>query len=301
MARAFRGDQDGSRTVSVRAALEGLFGRPEGRAPHEWLLEQVLPVLPRLCREYIARLELEQRCFRQPLRLLTGEAAGLALYFQEQARAAQDQQKIQLDEALGRDMSVRGSHPAQLLSAAEPELKLWESCVRSSLEAAWWGCVSEFFSADSGLVRQAREKREELTRALTILGAMELGPQRVPAGLPGDWRQETPSTLLTGLYSQVEFTGEDAAVLAESARKRAEKAFRAVGQEETVLLWDGDSMDLLKESRSRTGQPLFEDRNGVLTARSNTGNVRVLPVQGMGRRLMWELHISRRPDGGEER
>lgn len=301
MARAFRGEQDGSRTVSVRAALEGLFGRPEGRAPHEWLLEQVLPVLPRLCREYIARLELEQRCFRQPLRLLTGEAAGLALYFQEQARAAQDQQKIQLDEALGRDMSVRGSHPAQLLSAAEPELKLWESCVRSSLEAAWWGCVSEFFSADSGLVRQAREKREELTRALTILGAMELGPQRVPAGLPGDWRQETPSTLLTGLYSQVEFTGEDAAVLAESARKRAEKAFRAVGQEETVLLWDGDSMDLLKESRSRTGQPLFEDRNGVLTARSNTGNVRVLPVQGMGRRLMWELHISRRPDGGEER
>ena len=60
-------------------------------------------------------------------------------------------------------------------------------------------------------------------------------------------------------------------------------------------------MDLLKESRSRTGQPLFEDRNGVLTARSNTGNVRVLPVQGMGRRLMWELQISRRPDGGEER
>ena len=129
---------------------------------------------------------------------------------------------------------------------------------------------------------------------------MELGPWREPAGLPGDWRQETPSTLLAGLYSQAEFTGEDAAVLAESARKRAEKAFRAAGLEETVLLWDGDSVGLLKESRSRTGQPLFEDRNGVLTARSNTGSVRVLPVQGLGRRLLWELRISLRTQAGEE-
>lgn len=300
MARALRGEADTGRTITVRAALEGLFGRPEGRAPHEWLLDRVLPVLPRVCSDYIGQLELKQRCFRQSLRLLAGEATGLALYFQEQARAAQNQQKIQLDEALGRDLTVRGSHPAQLLSAAEPELKLWEGCVRSGLEAAWWGCVSEFFSVDSGLVRQAREKREELTRALTILGAMELGPWREPAGLPGDWRQETPSTLLAGLYSQAEFTGEDAAVLAESARKRAEKAFRAAGLEETVLLWDGDSVGLLKESRSRTGQPLFEDRNGVLTARSNTGSVRVLPVQGLGRRLLWELRISLRTQAGEE-
>ena len=293
--RVLRGETDTGRTITVRAALEGLFGRPEGRAPNEWLLDRVLPVLPRLCGDYIGQLELKQRCFRQSLRLLTGEATGLALYFQEQARAAQNQQRIQLDEALGRDMPVRSSHPAQLLSAAEPELKLWESCVRSGLEAAWWGCVSEFFSADSDLVGQAREKREELTRALTILGGMELGPWREPAGLPGDWRQETPSTLLAGLYSQAEFTGEDAAVLAESARKRAEKAFRTDGLEETVLLWDGDSTELLKESRSRTGQPLFEDRNGVLTARSNTGSVRVLPVQGLGRRLFWELRLSLRP------
>ena len=303
MARALWSGTSALQSITVRGLLEGLFGRPEGRAPNDWLLDRVLPELPRLCGDYISKLELRQRCFRQSLRLLTGEAAGLALYFQEQARAAQDQQKIQLDEALGRELTPHGTHPAQLLAAAEPELELWEGCVLSGLEAAWWGCVSEFFSQDSGLVRQAWEKWEELIRALIILGDMELGPQRVPAGLPGDWRQETPSTLLTGLYSQVEFTGEDAAVLAESARKRAEKAFRAVGLEETVLLWDGDSMDLLKESRSCTGQPLFEDRNGVLTARSNTGSVRVLPVQGLGRRLMWELRMSiraERPGGAAQ-
>ena len=301
IARAFRDGQNGGKAIPVRAALEGMFGRPEGRAPHEWLLERVLPMLPRLCREYISRLELEQRCFRQPLRLLTGEAAGLALYFQEQAREVQSQKKIQLDGAMGRELKPRSAHPAQLLAEVEPELKLWEGCVRSGLEAAWWGCVSEFFGADSSLVRQAREKREELIRGLTILSAMELGPRREPAGQTGDWRKETPSTLLAGLYSRAEFTAGDAALLAEGARRRAEQSFRATGREETVLLWDGDSMEMLKESRSRTGQPLFEDRNGVLAARSNTGNVRVLPVQGLGRKVMWELRISRRPEGGEER
>lgn len=292
MARVFRGEQDSGKTISVRDALEGLFGRPEGRAPHEWLLERVLPVLPKLCREYFSRLELEQRSFRQPLWLLTREATGLALHFQEQAREAQNQQKIQLDEALGRNLKPRGAHPAQLLSAAEQELKPWENCVRSALEASWWGCVSDFFGANSDLVRQAREKQEDLIRALTILGSMELGPRREPADLPGDWRQETPLTLLNGLYSRAEFTDEDAALLVESARRRAEKSFRASGLEETVLLWDGDNMGMLKESKSSIGRPLFEDRNGVLTVRSTTGNVRVLPVQGLGRQIMWELRMS---------
>ena len=41
-------------------------------------------------------------------------------------------------------------------------------------------------------------------------------------------------------------------------------------------------------------------RNGVLAVRSNTGLVRVLPVRGLGRRIMWELRLSARTDGGEE-
>ena len=299
LGRVLRGERDKSGTVTVRTLLEELLGRPEGRAPQDWLLERVTPVLPELCRRCIERLELAGRCCRAPLRLLTGEAAGLALYFQEQARAEQRNRKARLDEALGRDITPRGAHPAQLLAELEEELALWEACVRSAAEAAWWGEVSRFFQADSGLMEQARAKQEELTRGLTILSAMELGPRR-QSGPPGDWREETPATLLAGLYSQAEFTGEDAAVLAESARRRAERAFRAAGLEETVLLWDEESTDLLARSRNAAGQPLFEDRNGVLAVRSNTGLVRVLPVRGLGRRIMWELRLSARTDGGEE-
>lgn len=276
------------------------MGRPEGQAPQDWLLDRVTPVLPHLCREYIGRMELEERCYRQPLGLLTGEAAGLALYFQEQARAEQQRRKLRLSEAMGRDITPRSTHPARLLSEIAGELELWETCVRTGAEAAWWGEISRFFQADSGLMERARNKQAELTRGLTILSAMELGPRREQIVLPGDWREQTPSTLLAGLYSQAEFTGEDAAVLAESARRRAEQAFRATGREETVLLWDGESMDLLERSRSAAGQPLFEYREGELTARSNTGLVRVLPVDGLGRRLMWELRLSTRLDGGEE-
>ena len=108
------------------------------------------------------------------------------------------------------------------------------------------------------------------------------------------------TALLAGLYSQAEFTGEDGAVLAESARRRAEDAFRVDGLEETVLLWNRDSLDLLFWSRNAAGQPLFEDREGTLTVRSNTGLVRVLPVGGLGRQLMWELRLSTRPGAGEE-
>ena len=300
LARVFGGEAAGGGTISARALLEELLGRPEGRPPQDWLLDRVTPVLPVLCRNYIERLELAGRCYRQPLRLITGEAAGLALYFQEQARAEQRSGKLRLDRALGRDITPRGAHPAQLLAQVENELELWESCVRSGAEAAWWGEISRFFQADSGLMRQARDKQEELTRGLTVLSAMELGPGRQRADLPGDWRDATPSTLLAGLYSRAEFTGEDAAVLAEGARRRAEDAFRATGREETVLLWDRDSLDLLARSTSAAGQPLFEDREGELIARSNTGLVRVLPVDGLGRRLMWELRISARTDGGEE-
>ena len=89
-------------------------------------------------------------------------------------------------------------------------------------------------------------------------------------------------------------------MLAESARRRAEDAFRVDGLEETVLLWDRDSLDLLFWSRNAAGQPLFEDREGTLTVRSNTGLVRVLPVGGLGRQLMWELRLSTRPGAGEE-
>ena len=201
---------------------------------------------------------------------------------------------------MSREIPLRGSHPAQLFSQIENELALWEACVRSGAEAAWWGEIGRFFQADSALMREARAKQEELTRSLSILSAMELGPQRQTVTLPGDWREETSATLLAGLYSQAEFTAEDSAVLAESARRRAEDAFRVDGLEETVLLWDRDSLDLLFWSRNAAGQPLFEDREGTLTVRSNTGLVRVLPVGGLGRQLMWELRLSTRPGTGEE-
>ena len=84
------------------------------------------------------------------------------------------------------------------------------------------------------------------------------------------------------------------------AAKPEGRAFRAAGLEETVLLWDEESTDLLARSRNAAGQLLFEDRNGVLAVRSNTGLVRVLPVRGLGRRIMWELRLSARTDGGEE-
>lgn len=287
-------------TMTVRTLLEALLGRPEGRPPQDWLLDRVTPVLHQLCRSYIERLELAGRCCRQPLRLITGEAAGLALYFQEQARAEQRSCKARLDQAMSREIPLRGSHPAQLFCQIENELALWEACVRSGAEAAWWGEIGRFFQADSALMREARAKQEELTRSLTILSAMELGPQRQTVTLSGDWREETSATLLAGLYSQAEFTAEDSAVLAESARRRAEDAFRVDGLEETVLLWDRDSLDLLFWSRNAAGQPLFEDREGTLTVRSNTGLVRVLPVGGLGRQLMWELRLSTRPGAGEE-
>ena len=287
-------------TMTVRTLLEELLGRPEGRPPQDWLLDRVTPAMHQLCRSYIGRLELAGRCCRQPLRLITGEAAGLALYFQEQARAEQRSCKARLDQAMSREIPLRGAHPAQLFSRMENELSLWEECVRSGAEAAWWGEIGRFFQADSALMREARAKQEELTRSLTILSAMELGPQRQTVTLPGDWREETPAALLAGLYSQAEFTGEDGAVLAESARRRAEDAFRVDGLEETVLLWDRDSLDLLFWSRNAAGQPLFEDREGTLTVRSNTGLVRVLPVGGLGRQLMWELRLSARPGAGEE-
>lgn len=287
----FRNAEEKDRqATSAREILQKLFGSLENKEPHIWLLDRLRNVLPELCQKRISQFDLEQKFYCQPLGLLTGGAAELALRFRTQAENQWIVTRNRLEEALDATVYPSGSTPDELLSSICHATSLWTECAHACLETAWWEEVSKFLRENSELSKIAQDKLQEFQRGLVILNQMDLPPFREPADFAVNWRTSTLATLLDGLYSQADFTQEDFSVLISQIRHRA--PFRAVGFDKTILLYDASLWKLLKGCSDKYGYPLFEEQDHTLVVQGNAGRVVAQMIPGLGRKLLWEVQIS---------
>lgn len=277
-------------SISVREALEALFGKAGHRSMCEHL-RMVLPeYLPALCKKRLNEMEIVGRCYQQPIRLLQ-EGASLSASFREKAYAGQLAKQEVCDKLLGQKFFPRGTSISAFLSGLENYLQIWKEYICCAVETAWWEETGRIFAADSRMMQEVCAQHEILDRGLRSIADIDIYSQRrEDVNFTIDWKGKTPESLLSGLYSQAEFSLKEAVQLIERSQASADQWRHGTRYRENFILYSG-SLAELEQVEDIHGQPVFHRNEGALSLCGAAGKLRILSLPQIGKQSLWEICV----------
>ncbi len=292
--RLLRGGQRQDASTSIGSAMDILFGRQDGKPMARWLLDREREAVKTLCGDQMKSLELQQRCFRLPLCFLLDRAGGLAAARQRAAAGEAQEAAEKWEHSLRENFCPANASPSALTKGLGPSVDAWKAWRRWTVETVWWEQVKELLE-DSQLRARAEGQRQlflDAARELDRSWAVKPKPRSALGTM--DWSAESVDSLLYGLQGNGEFDRGALRQLIQDAVEKTENAVHGMQTRRCLLLWDKSSVEELENICG----DLLERRGEELVARSNTADLRVVPVAGLGARVFWEVRVRVCNEGG---
>lgn len=290
--RSFIGGTGQHADVTVQDALEAFFGTSDNQALPEYLRSVLQRELPSRCRSYLSGLDLERRCYQQPICILRNWRY-LVSRHKESIRGQREENQKKCGNVLRGRFTPLGTGFSALLGAMNDYFKIWKEFMYCELKKAWWEEVDKIFDENSEIMREATAAYHRLSNGLAIATRLNMGPYVADSGgIPIDWRNKTPESILSGLFSQAEFSRDEIVQIIQNAQTQSDRQVPAEGMRETWMLYGG-VLDEINDFDDQ-GRPVFRKKGESLAFRGATGHLRILSFQNaqMGRYVLWEIQIT---------